>query len=159
MFVFVVITILYYAFLKPKFKIADMVSEKTLTAVITNQNYMTGIYFLVVVLSQFIINMIYLASRCGGDIASNLGASAMLTFLPWLFVFGILMLVLMAFPGMKSGFSDVLGYLAVSRSANRVVTELLLDPEVDSSLNMENADDASREKMQGTASTLSLIHI
>ena len=159
MFVFVVITILYYAFLKPKFKIADMVSEKTLTAVITNQNYMTGIYFLVVVLSQFIINMIYLASRCGGDIASNLGASAMLTFLPSLFVFGILMLVLMAFPGMKSGFSDVLGYLAVSRSANRVVTELLLDPEVDSSLNMENADDASREKMQGTASTLSLIHI
>ncbi len=154
MFVFVVITILYYAFLKPKFKIADMVSEKTLTAVITNQNYMTGIYFLVVVLSQFIINMIYLASRCGGDIASNLGASAMLTFLPWLFVFGILMMVLMAFPGMKSGFSDVLGYLAVSRSANRVVTELLLDPEVDSSLNMENADDASREKMQGTASTI-----
>ena len=153
-FIFVVFTIIYYAFIKPVISVADMASEKSLAAVIGNQSYMSGIYFMVIVLFQFIINTIYIVSRCGDDTASNIGAAAKLTFLPWIFIFGIMMMILMAFPGMKSGFSDVIGYLAVSRSANNVMTDLLLDPEVDVSLNTENADNSTREKMQSTASTI-----
>jgi len=153
-FIFVVLTLLYYAFIKPVFSVADMATEKSLLSVISNQSYMSGIYFLVIVLLQFVINIIYIISRCGDDTASNIGTAAKLTFLPWIFIFGIMMMVLMAFPGMKSGFSDVIGYLAVSRSANKLITDLLIDPEVDLSLNTENADQPTREKMQSTASTI-----
>lgn len=154
LFIFVVMTILYYAFLKPRFSVADIENEKSITDVISNQNYMSGIYFLVVLLFQFVLNTMSLVGRCGDGTGANIAAAAYLTFVPWVLIFGVMMVVIMAFPGMKSGFSDVIGYIAVSYSANKVVTELMIDPEVDRTLTEANVDEKSRMAMQDTAQTI-----
>lgn len=66
------------------------------------------IYFLLVLSSQFGLN-IYLAKQmCNSP--SNVGTAALATFIPWLFIFGLLNLLLSVFPGWLSAFSNTIGY-------------------------------------------------
>lgn len=70
------------------------------------------IYFLLVVSSQFGLN-IYLAKQmCNSP--SNVGTAALATFIPWLFIFGLLNLLLKIFPGWLSAFSNTIGYAIAS---------------------------------------------
>ena len=70
------------------------------------------IYFLLVLSSQFGLN-IYLAKQmCNSP--SNVGTAALATFIPWLFIFGILNLLLSVFPGWLSAFSNTIGYAIAS---------------------------------------------
>jgi hypothetical protein len=72
---------------------------------------------------------------CGGSITENMGRAGVYTFIPWTFLFGVLLLVLMIYPGFKSAFSDVIGYFYVSSSANKILTELLIDKDVQQKIN------------------------
>ena len=66
------------------------------------------IYFLLVLSSQFGLN-IYLAKQmCNSP--SNVGTAALATFMPWIFIFGVLNLLLNVFPGWLSAFSNTIGY-------------------------------------------------
>jgi hypothetical protein len=70
------------------------------------------IYFLLVLSSQFGLN-IYLAKQmCNSP--SNVGTAALATFIPWLFIFGLLNLLLSVFPGWLSAFSNTIGYAVAS---------------------------------------------
>ena len=70
------------------------------------------IYFLLVLSSQFGLN-IYLAKQmCNSP--SNVGTAALATFMPWLFIFGLLNLLLSVFPGWLSAFSNTIGYAIAS---------------------------------------------
>jgi hypothetical protein len=70
------------------------------------------IYFLLVLSSQFGLN-IYLAKQmCNSP--SNVGTAALATFIPWLFIFGLLNLLLSVFPGWLSAFSNTIGYAIAS---------------------------------------------
>lgn len=70
------------------------------------------IYFLLVLSSQFVLN-IYLAKQiCNSP--SNVGTAAIATFIPWLLIFGLLNLLLMVFPGWLSAFSNTIGYAIAS---------------------------------------------
>lgn len=70
------------------------------------------IYFLLVLSSQFGLN-IYLAKQmCNSP--SNVGTAALATFIPWLFIFGLLNLLLKVFPGWLSAFSNTIGYAIAS---------------------------------------------
>lgn len=96
-YVFTGITVLYFIF---KYLMPDM--ESTLFA----------IYFLLVLSSQFVLN-IYLAKQiCNSP--SNVGTAAIATFIPWLLIFGLLNLLLMVFPGWLSAFSNTIGYAIAS---------------------------------------------
>jgi hypothetical protein len=70
------------------------------------------IYFLLVLSSQFGLN-IYLAKQMC-DSPSNVGTAALATFIPWLFIFGLLNLLLNVFPGWLSAFSNTVGYAIAS---------------------------------------------
>jgi hypothetical protein len=70
------------------------------------------IYFLLVLSSQFGLN-IYLAKQMC-DSPSNVGTAALATFIPWLFIFGLLNLLLNVFPGWLSAFSNTIGYAIAS---------------------------------------------
>jgi hypothetical protein len=87
---------------------------------------------------QFMVNASIISSTCGGSITQNLGASGVFTFIPWILIFGVLALILTIYPGFKSAFSDVIGYFWVYISANKLITELLINKDVEKSLNQGN---------------------
>jgi hypothetical protein len=85
-------------------------------------------------------------NKCGGSVSQNVGAAAVMTFIPWVLIFGSLMLVLIAFPGFKSAFSNVIGYFVVAGEANNVLTTLLVNQETKSAIDGET--DTTPEKKQ-----------
>jgi len=144
---FLLTTIFYYLALKPSYTyeiLSDPIQETTYK---TNNYMYLAIYLLLVMVIQFMVNASIIASTCGGSITENIGASGVLTFLPWTLIFGVIIVILTIYPGFKSAFSDVVGYYWVSSSANKVLTELLVDPTVqkkideDKTLTTEQKDD------------------
>jgi hypothetical protein len=98
---------------------------------ISNHYMYLAIYVLMVILIQFIVNSSIVTSNCGGNITENMGVAGVLTFLPWTLIFGVLVLILTIYPGFKTAFSDVVGYFYVSSSANKLLTELLINKDIE----------------------------
>ena len=153
-FIFILVTIVYYVFAKPSFSLADTENESSITAVLSNQKWMSMIYFLVIITIQVIINAMAIINRCGDSSASNIFSAFKITIIPWFFIFGIMMTFVMAFPGVKSAFSDVIGYLSVSYSANKVVSELLVDSEIEQQMNDDGMDEAAKTSMRQSAQAI-----
>jgi hypothetical protein len=133
-FIFLITTILFYLVLKPKMKV-ETLNDAVLMGKYSSSKYMgLGIYLLLVIMTQFAINAYYVINTCGGSSTTNIGYAFIVTFIPWIFIFGILMAVLIIFPGIKSAFSNVVGYFIVASSANGVLTELLVNTDVNRSI-------------------------
>jgi len=98
-----------------------------------------AIYLLLVMVVQFMVNASIITTTCGGSITQNLGASGVFTFIPWTLIFGVLAIILTIFPGFKTAFSDVIGYFWVYISANKLITELLINKDVEKALNRDNS--------------------
>ena len=118
------------------------------------------IYFILVLVSQFILN-IYLAKQmCNSP--SNVGTAAVATIIPWILIFGLLNLLLTMFPGWLAAFSNTIGYAVASivgvsslftekllnvgnppnRDALKVIQNILSDPStIINTLNDENVKD------------------
>ena len=144
-FVYIGITVLYFA-------MKYMMPEKA-TALFV-------IYFILVLISQFILN-IYLAKQlCNSP--SNVGTAAVATIIPWILIFGLLNLLLTMFPGWLAAFSNTIGYAVASivgvsslftekllnvgnppnRDALKVIQNILSDPStIINTLNDENVKD------------------
>lgn len=67
----------------------------------------TGIYFLVLIVAQFFINLGLTNEICG---FSQYSVALKTTIIPWIFIFGLLNILLMAFPNWLSPFSNTIGY-------------------------------------------------
>jgi hypothetical protein len=131
---FLLTTALYYISLKPKLTY-DQVSDQKEYESYAKRNYLyLGIYFLLVMVVQFGVNTSIITSTCGGSVTENLSAAGYLTFIPWSLIFGVVIMILTIYPGFKSAFSDVIGYYYVSISANKWLTELLLNQDVSNAL-------------------------
>jgi hypothetical protein len=126
----------------------------------SKNNYIyLGIYFLMVMIIQFAVNTSTISSTCGGNISENIGAAGFLTFIPWLLIFGVIIIVLLVFPGFKSVFSDVIGYFYVSIEANKIITELLVNRDLNKILDEEKqppqiGGDAEKKKMEEAADAI-----
>ena len=144
--IFILITILFFAYGKPKPTIDTLSSPAS-----PYKSY--GIYFMAILLFQLAINMSTMESKCGGGWAANLGYAVLITFGPWLAMFGILIAVMINFPGMKSAFSDVIGYYAVSNSANKLLAELLVDTDINDKIKQasDGTDETKQQAMQDAA--------
>jgi hypothetical protein len=144
--IFILITILFFAYGKPKPTIDTLSSPDS-----PYKSY--GIYFMAVLLFQLAINMSTLESKCGGGWPANLGYAMLITLGPWLAMFGILIAVMINFPGMKSAFSDVIGYYAVSNSANKLLAELLVDTDINDKIKQasDGTDETKQQAMQDAA--------
>ena len=129
-FIFLITTILFYIVLKPKMNVNTLSDAALMGKYATNKYMGLGIYLVLVVVTQFAINAYYVINTCGGSSTTNIGYAFIATFIPWIFIFGILMVVLIMFPGIKSAFSNVVGYFIVASSANGVLTELLVNTDV-----------------------------
>jgi hypothetical protein len=130
---FIITTVVYFtvpSIGKIPLTLSDLANpDKSLENYSTNLTRL-GLYFLTVVVVQFLLNVSYLIGKCGGSIGKNVGASALFTFIPWVFIFGIMIATLIIYPGFKSAFSDVIGYFAVAGSANAILSAILVDPDV-----------------------------
>lgn len=156
-FVFIIITIIYYTILKPKLTYENLKSAESndeMSKYSSANNTSLIIYMILVLISQLVINIGYMINTCGGDIASNIGAGFLITLIPWVFIFGLLVSMLIIFPGFKSAFSNVIGYFCVSGSANDVLTQLLINPDIENTMKQGNLSEEDKKKYQSVADAI-----
>ena len=132
---FLLVTLLYYLVLKPSLTLGQIANETQLKEYKTNNNIYLAVYVLLIIVVQFIVNASIITTTCGGSISENMGAAGLLTFIPWTLIFGVVVAIIIIYPGFKSAFSDVIGYFYVAGSANNILTELLINPELEKALN------------------------
>jgi len=151
---FLLTTLFYYLVFKPVLTYDTFNNANAYKEYISNNYLYLAIYLLLVILVQFLVNASIISSTCGGSITENMGAAGVFTFIPWILIFGVLIVIITIYPGFKSAFSDVIGYFWVSSSANKIITELLIDRNIEKKIksdkemtpeekeNMESAADA-----------------
>jgi len=144
---FVIITLLYFFKLKPTLTY-DILNDQTKLLNYTKSNYIyLGVYYLFVLLSQIVLNSAVIINLCGGSISKNIGAASLITIFPWTLIFGVVIIVLIVFPGFKSAFSDVVGYFYVSNSAHTLLSNLLLiDESISTEINNATVNDETTQK-------------
>jgi len=94
LFWFFVITTIYFIL---KYKITDPTQSKIYG----------GIYILLLIVGEFVINLNLTNTMCG---TNQYGTAVFITLFPWLFIFGLLYAVLSVFPGWLAPFSNTFGY-------------------------------------------------
>ena len=87
---FLLTTLFYYLTIKPSLTYEKSIDPLQYKAY-KSDNYMyLAIYFLLVLVIQFIVNSSVISSMCGGNITENMGAAGVFTFLPWTLMFGVI---------------------------------------------------------------------
>jgi hypothetical protein len=144
--IFALITLVYYLLLKPKLNASafDDPTGAEYAAYSSSNNTAVLIYFLFVVLTQMGINASVMVTKCGGSLIQNIGSAFLMTLIPWIFIFGGVIICLMMFPGFKSAFSNVIGYFAVSNSANNILSELLVNTDLNQTINAAKDADPTK---------------
>ena len=146
--IFSIITFMYFSFIKPQLKL-DMLDPEGLNKYYSSTYSTLGIYLLLIIVTQLGLNISYLATKCGGSMSKNTIIALIYTFIPWLLMFGVLIGVLLVFPGFKSVFSDVIGYYVVYSSANDIFSKILMDTSINDA--MKNSDENTKHEMQSAA--------
>jgi hypothetical protein len=131
---FLLTTIVYY-FIKPALTYQILTTPEEYKKHLKSNYLYLAIYLVLVLVVQFIVNASIISTTCGGDITENMGAAGVFTFIPWILIFGVIIVILTIFPGFKSAFSDVVGYFYVSGQANNILTELLVNPDIEKKMN------------------------
>ena len=152
---FLLTTLFYYMVLKPSLPYDLYKNKNEYTKYISNSYMYLAIYVLLVIIVQFIVNSSIISSNCGGNITENIGSAGVMTFLPWILIFGLLVVILTIYPGFKSAISDVVGYYYVSSSANKLLTELLVNKDIEKKI--LNQDDMTPEKKEALESAADAI--
>ena len=101
LFWFFVITTIYFIF---KYNNTD---AKTGQPDSTTAKIYGGIYILLLVVGEFIINLNLTDTMCG---TKQYGTAFFITLIPWVIIFGLLYVVLTVFPGWLMPFSNTFGY-------------------------------------------------
>ena len=153
---FIIITIIYFAFPsigKPHLELRDLENDET-KAIFYNKNVLSLAFYLgAVVVSQLFLNIGYLMSKCGGSLDKNIGAAALFTFIPWLLIFGVMLAVLIIFPGFKSAFSDVIGYYVVAGGANDIFGSILMGTDLNEMIE-KSGDDKQKAELTRAAEAI-----
>ncbi|MFZ3192639.1 MAG: hypothetical protein WA154_05455 [Moraxellaceae bacterium] len=140
---FILPTIAYFSWAKPKQMVGQPIGVDTLGL---------GLYVALIVAIQWAVNVGTMSAQCGGSLAGNMGAAALITVLPWLLIFCLMILALMAFPHFKDVFSNVFGYFLIAGSANKLLSQLLVSPDVERQITQ--TDPASQQQMREAAQTV-----
>ena len=172
---FAIITLVYYL-VKPKLSVDTLFGETITKKIIENgvevevnetissddamanytkKNYLyLLIYVLLTVVSQFFINVSIIVNKCGGSLKDNFSAAAIMTFLPWTFIFGSVVLSLIVFPGFKSAFSNVVGYFIVAGQANEILNKLLVHANMQEAINTADTTPEKKAGLQKAAEAI-----
>lgn len=130
------------------------ITDDNLLDYYTKCMYKMGIFLLIVICTQLGLNISYLIDKCKGSAGKNVGAAIIYTLVPWLLIFGVMMSLIMAFPGFKSVFSDVIGYFFVAKSANKLLSEILKDTNIDNLINDTNIKPEEKKELEFAAEAI-----
>lgn len=126
---FLIITAIYLSGIKPMNSYKNVITTTTTIDQYNQSNYIyTFIYFIVLFVIQLCIGWsVVNATECKivKDKGRVLGEVFKSTALPWLFIFGFSLVVILLKPNFKSVFSNVYGYFWVKSQANSLLTDLL----------------------------------
>jgi hypothetical protein len=147
---FLICTVIYFVGIKPTLTLNMLEQPNGITNYYSSTLVWLAVYILLVVVSQFGLNCWYLIDKCGGDVGKNIGVAALFTFIPWLLIFGVMIAVLIIFPGFKSAFTDVIGYYAVSFQANNLLSTIIMPADIRDKLN-QTTSDIDKQKLTGAA--------
>ena len=148
---FLLTTFVYYYYMKPTLTI-KLVTDKHY---ISDSYMYLAIYFLLIVIIQFGLNTTIISTTCGGNISENIGAAGVFTFIPWTFIFGLLIIILKVYPGFKTAFSDVIGYYWISDSANKILTKLLINTDIQKKITSDTQSTSEQKAaMQNAADAI-----
>jgi len=153
---FIIITIIYFAFPsigKPQLTLDDLESDEKKSDFYYKNMKSLAFYLGVVVVSQLFLNIGYLMAKCGGSLDKNIGAAALFTFIPWILIFGVMLAVLIIFPGFKSAFSDVIGYYAVAGGANNIFGSILMGTDLNEMIE-NSGNEAEKKKLTQAAEAI-----
>jgi len=78
------------------------------------------IYLGLLLVGMYLINLGITKTMCG---TTQPGTAIMVTAIPWSMVFGVMILMLLAFPGWLSPFSNTLGYLVAKLAGLSTITD------------------------------------
>jgi hypothetical protein len=123
--IFLIFTGIYFSKIRNKPTLKDYSTDEGVESYYSSVNSSLLLYFGITLLTQLITNIIVIMKMCGGSFLNNLGYTSLITFIPWTFIFGIVIIILIAFPNFKNAFADVIGYYSVSAKATEILTELL----------------------------------
>lgn len=152
---FLLTTLFYYMVLKPSLPYDLYKNKDEYTKYVSNSYMYLAVYVLLVIIIQFMVNSSIISSNCGGNITENMGAAGVMTFLPWILIFGALVVILTVYPGFKSAFSDVVGYYYVSSSANKLLTELLVNKDIEKKiLDQQDMTPEKKEALESAADAI-----
>lgn len=129
-------------------------TDENLLEYYTNCMYKMGLFLLIVICTQLGLNITYLIDKCKGSAGKNVGAAVIYTLVPWLLIFGVMMALIMAFPGFKSVFSDVIGYFFVAKSANNLLSSILKDTNIDNLIKNENTSPEQKKELEFAAEAI-----
>lgn len=156
---FIIITIIYFVFPnigKPHLELSDLASEEKKVEFYNKNMKSLAFYLGLVVISQLFLNIGYLMSKCGGSLDKNIGAAALFTFIPWILIFGVMLVVLIIFPGFKSAFSDVIGYYVVSGGANDIFGSILMGTDLNDMIEKSGNEQEKKELTQAAEAIIKI---
>jgi len=123
--IFLIFTFIYFSRIRSKATLKDYSTTEGIESYYNSINSSLLLYFGITILAQLITNVIVIMNMCGGSFKDNLKYTTIITFFPWILIFGIVIIIVIAFPNFKNAFSDIVGYYSVSEKVNVVLTELL----------------------------------
>lgn len=105
-------------------------------------------FFVIVVMEQFGFNLATMVDKCGGTVGKNIAMSMLMTVVPWSLVFGSVIMLLIVYPGLKSAFSDVVGYFFVYSEADEILGTLIVDTNIEDTINKAKENDKQPDGKQ-----------
>ena len=103
----------------------------------TKQNVFLGVYILLIVIGEYIINLGLTNTMCG----TNQWSTAMIvTIVPWVIIFGILNLMLLSFPGWLSPFSNTFGYGVARLAGLNDLMNNIVEPKISETASKSTKD-------------------
>tara|TARA_Y100000591_G_C21850418_1_gene711338 strand:+ start:472 stop:1413 length:942 start_codon:yes stop_codon:yes gene_type:complete len=131
-FFFIMVTVYY--FIKLFTLSNDLSKPKSLT---TDIIYLV-IFLSVVIIGNFFLNISVSKSFCNGNVQWY--STFLITFIPWILIFGILNIVLIVFPGWLVPFSNTFGYFVANIAGlNTLFVDEILRPK----FNPDNINDSN----------------
>lgn len=103
----------------------------------TKQNVFLGVYVLLIVIGEYIINLGLTKSMCG---TSQWSTAMIVTIVPWVIIFGILNLMLLSFPGWLSPFSNTFGYGIARLAGLNDLMNNIVEPKISETANKPTKD-------------------
>ena len=120
-----------------KYNISDYTKDQTMLIA-------TICYVIIIIVGEFIINMNLTTSKCKHQ---NWSLAFIITVVPWVLMFGIVMLMLTIYPGWKAPFSNTFGYGLARLAGSKSIMEQLFPPNNDTG----SQDAATNEIAQSLA--------